>query len=190
MSRVISFEQHAVASLRARLGAAEETNQDLIAFARGHSGAVAAIHSATLAALEAESIPDLLRIVTHVWPANLGVDTAAIALRIGNRAFRADRAGIHALDALFFSRALRRIGPVDMRRVDRGHAWFGTSSEVVGAEALVRIDNPLPFPSGALLLGQREARDFDARHGSELLRFLGQGLAVMIRRWTSDPTSR
>ena len=40
MGRVISFEDHALANLRARVAAAEEANQDLIAFARGHSGAV------------------------------------------------------------------------------------------------------------------------------------------------------
>ena len=39
MGRVISFEERAVATLRDRLGAAESANEDLIAFARGHSGA-------------------------------------------------------------------------------------------------------------------------------------------------------
>jgi uncharacterized protein YigA (DUF484 family) len=51
MATVIPFEERAVARLRDRLGAAEEANQDLIAFARGHSGAVASIHQAVLAAI-------------------------------------------------------------------------------------------------------------------------------------------
>jgi len=45
MGRVIPFEERAVARLRERLGAAEEANQDLLAFARGHSGAVASIRT-------------------------------------------------------------------------------------------------------------------------------------------------
>ena len=53
MATVIPFEERAVARLRDRLGAAEEANQDLIAFARGHSGAVASIHQAVLAAIGA-----------------------------------------------------------------------------------------------------------------------------------------
>ena len=57
---MIPFEEHAVAQLRERLGVVEEANQDLIAFARGHSGAVAAIHEAVLAAMEADSIDALL----------------------------------------------------------------------------------------------------------------------------------
>jgi uncharacterized protein YigA (DUF484 family) len=53
MAQVIPFQDHALAQLRARIAAAEEANQDLIAFARGHSGAVAAIHNAVLSVIEA-----------------------------------------------------------------------------------------------------------------------------------------
>ncbi len=54
MARVIQFEERAVATLRERLGEAESARADLAAFARGHSGAVATIHIAVLAALEAD----------------------------------------------------------------------------------------------------------------------------------------
>src|SRR3982750_2415875 len=60
MATVIPFEERAVAHLRERLGAVEEANEDLIAFARGHSGAVASIHSAVLAAIEADGVDGLL----------------------------------------------------------------------------------------------------------------------------------
>ena len=56
MGQVVSFENHALANLRARVAAAEEANQDLIAFARGHSGAVASIHEAVLAAVETDGL--------------------------------------------------------------------------------------------------------------------------------------
>ena len=56
MGQVIQFENQAVARLRERLGAAEQANEALIAFARGHSGAVASIHEAVLAAIEAEGV--------------------------------------------------------------------------------------------------------------------------------------
>lgn len=68
MATVIPFEERAVARLRERLGAAEEANQDLIAFARGHSGAVSSIHEAVLAVIDAESIEELLHVVTQEWP--------------------------------------------------------------------------------------------------------------------------
>ena len=53
MATVIPFEERAVAHLRERLGAVEEANQDLIAFARGHSGAVAGSASSAEPALPA-----------------------------------------------------------------------------------------------------------------------------------------
>ena len=68
MATVIPFEERAVAHLRQRLGAVEEANEDLIAFARGHSGAVASIHEAVLAAIDADSVEALLHVVTQEWP--------------------------------------------------------------------------------------------------------------------------
>jgi len=65
MAQVVSFQDHALAQLRARVAAAEEANQDLIAFARGHSGTVAAIHEAVLSVIEAEGLDHLVHIVTH-----------------------------------------------------------------------------------------------------------------------------
>jgi hypothetical protein len=88
MGLVIPFEERAVARLRERLGAIEEANQDLIAFARGHSGAVASIHAAVLAAMEADSIESLLHTVTQEWPLILGIDAVALALVVGDQGFR------------------------------------------------------------------------------------------------------
>ena len=81
MGRVIQFEDSAVASLRRRVAEVEEAHQDLIAFARGHSGAVSAIHGAVLAAIEAEDLDHLIHIVTQQWPDMLGLD--AVATRSG-----------------------------------------------------------------------------------------------------------
>ena len=189
MGRVIPFEERAVANLRARLGAAEEANQDLIAFARGHSGAVASIHTAVLAAMETDSIEALLHVVTQEWPLILRIDAVALSLIVGNQGFRADGGGVQKIDPMILRRAIDQVQDVEMRTVERGHPLFGPACELVRAEALIRIDAPAPLPCGLLVLGQRETLSLDARHGSELLMFLGQGLAAMIRRWLIDPQS-
>ena len=82
MGKVINFEDRAVANLRARVAAAEEANQDLIAFARGHSGAVASIHEAVLSAVDAEGLDHLIHIVTQEWPQILGLDGMQIISEI------------------------------------------------------------------------------------------------------------
>jgi uncharacterized protein len=187
MATVIPFEERAVAQLQRRLGAAEEANQDLIAFARGHSGAVASIHEAVIAAIDTDSIESLLHVVTQEWPLILGIDAVALSLIVGNQGFRADGGSVQHVDPALLRRAIERVNGVQMRTVKRGHPLFGPACDLIRAEALIRIDNDPPLPCGLLALGQRAELSLDARHGSELLMFLGKSLAAMIRRWLTLP---
>ncbi len=182
MATVIPFEERAVARLRERLGAAEEANQDLIAFARGHSGAVSSIHEAVLAAIDADGVEGLLHVVTQEWPLILGIDSVALSLVIGSQGFRADGSGVQLVDPLILRRAIEAVNGVEMRTVARGHPLFGPACDLIRAEALVRIECEPPLPSGLLALGQRAELSLDARHGSELLMFLGRSVAAMIRK--------
>ena len=188
MASVIQFEEHAVARLRERLGAVEEANQDLIAFARGHSGAVASIHEAVLAAIAADGVDALLHTVTQEWPLILGIDAVALALIVGDRGFRAGGNGIEAVDPKILARAIEQVDGVEMRAVERGHPLFGPASPLIRAEALIRLESEAPLPVGLVALGQRSSQNLDTRHGSELLMFLGRSLAAIIRRWLIDPT--
>jgi uncharacterized protein YigA (DUF484 family) len=183
MGRVINFEDRAVATLRARVAAAEEANQDLIAFARGHSGAVASIHAAVLAAIEAEGLDHLIHIVTQEWPHLLGLDAIAIALWAGTTGVRADASGLQFVDPRLLERSVRAFDGVVLRGVERGHPLFGPASSLIRAEALIRLDNAPPLPGGLLALGQRGAQRFETPHGSELLLFLGRVLARCMGRW-------
>ncbi len=183
MGRVISFEDRALASLRARVAAAEEANQDLIAFARGHSGAVASIHEAVLAAIEAEGFDHLIHIVTQEWPHILGLDAVAMALWAGDRGVRADASGLQFVDPRLIERSAQDFDGVVLRGVERGHPLFGPACELIRAEALIRLESEPPLPCGLLALGQRSAQHFDTRHGSELLIFLGRVLTRSMGRW-------
>jgi uncharacterized protein YigA (DUF484 family) len=189
MATVIPFEERAVARLRERLGEAEEANQDLIAFARGHSGAVASIHEAVIAAMEADSVEALFHVVTQEWPLILGIDAVALSLIVGDKGFRADGNGVQIVDPRILRRAIGQVDGVEMRTVERGHPLFGPACDLIRAEALVRIDCDPPLPVGLIALGQRAELALDARHGSELLMFLGRSLAAMIRRCLIEPKS-
>jgi hypothetical protein len=187
MATVIPFEERAVAQLQRRLGAIEEANQDLIAFARGHSGAVSSIHEAVLAAIDADSVEGLLHVVTQEWPLILRIDSVALSLIVGDQGFRADGGGVQIVDPQILRRTLDRVQGVEMRTVERGHPLFGPACDLIRAEALIRIECEPPLPSGLLALGQRAELKLDARHGSELLMFLGRSLAAMIRKWLILP---
>ena len=189
MGSLISFEERAVARLRDRLGEAETARANLLAFARGHSGAVASIHQAVLAGLEADSFDQLLTIVINDWPDMLGLDSVVLALVVGDQAFVADRAGVRAIARPIVNRAMQSLGAVELRNVTRGHPLFGEAADAIRSEALIRIDSPSPLPTGLLVFGQHDAQSLETPHGADLLLFLGQGLSAMIRRWTmSGPT--
>jgi uncharacterized protein len=183
MAQVVSFENHALAALRARIAAAEEANQDLIAFARGHSGAVAAIHASVLAAIEAEGLDHLIHIVTQEWPQTLGLDAVAMALFVDDVGLRADASGLQFVDPRLIARSIEGIDGVVLRAAERGHPLFGPACELIRAEALIPLQGRPPLPNGLLALGQRGALGLETRHGSELLYFLGSVLTRCIDRW-------
>ena len=187
MGSVIHFEERAVASLRERLGAVESANEDLVAFARGHSGAVVSIQRAVLAAIEADSIEALLTTVTREWPAILGIDSVALALVVGEAGYRADSNGVDHVAPQLVEKAIASLDEVELRGVARGHALFGAHADGVRAEALIRIENEAPLPHGLLALGQFSDQRLGTRHGATLLLFLGQSLGAIIRRWLTLP---
>ena len=140
-----------------------------------------------LAIIEADGIDALLHVVTQEWPLILGIDAVALSLVVGEQGFRADGNGVQRVDPAILMRAIEKVDGVVMRRVERGHPLFGPACDLIRAEALIRIECDPPLPSGLLALGQRAELSLDARHGSELLMFLGRSLAAMIRKWLTTP---
>ena len=186
MAKVIPFEERAVATLRDRLGAVESANQDLVAFARGHSGATASIHAAVLALMEADSVDTLFDVVTRSWPRILGLDTVTLALVADDLGFRVHQGAIELVERKLIDRAVAQADGIVMRTAPRGHALFGREAAAIRSEAVIPLPAPAPFPYGLLLLGQRVEASLDARHGAQLLGFLGDSLGAMLRRWLID----
>ena len=186
MGKVISFEERAVATLRDRLGEAESAKQDLIAFARGHSGVTAAIHAAVLALIQTDDIDQLFDTVTRAWPRLLGLDHIALALVVDGKGFRIESGYVGTLEPRIVDRAIEQNDPVTMRTVACGHPLFGSAVRNIRSEALILLPSQAPLPYGLLLLGQEDAAGLDQRHGAQLLGFLGSSLAAMIRRCLID----
>jgi hypothetical protein len=130
----------------------------------------------------------LLHVVTQEWPLILGLDAVALALVVGDQGFRADGNGVQNVAPQLLNRAIEQVDAVDLRTVERGHPLFGPACDLIRAEALIRIELDPPLPCGLLAIGQRTALSLDARHGSELLMFLGRSLAAMIRRCVIEPS--
>ena len=91
--------------------------------------------------------------------------------------------GVEPIEARLIDRAIGQLDPVTMRTVERGHALFGDAAGAIRSEALVMLRADAPLPYGLLMLGQKEAASLDARHGMQLLGFLGSSVGAMLRRW-------
>src|SRR3546814_9844783 len=119
MGQVISFRDNALIELREKVAALDEANADLVAFARGHSGAVSQIHAAALSALDAVGLDYLIHIVTQDWPDSLGLAAVAIALTAGERGVRAGTSGLQMVEPLYIDAATP--GEAVMRNIGRAH---------------------------------------------------------------------
>ena len=177
----IDFETGALASLKRRVAEVQEINEDLVAFARGHAGAVASIHEAVLEMLAADGPRMLAWVLALEWPHILRVDEVAFAWGTNEAAYRGDRGGVRAVEPRLVARMADTLPPVTMRNVERGHPLFGTACESIRSEALIRLDGPRG--AGLLVLGQRETASVEGARGGKLLRFLGCSLSHMLERW-------
>ena len=123
--------------------------------------------------------------IAHEWPEVLGIDRAAVALVIGDEAFRTDVDGTFALDPAWVDRAHGQADPVALRTGDHGDALFGSAAAQMKSEAIVRIGEPDDTrPYGVLLLGERRRRELPTGEGTSLMAFLGRSLDAMIGGWT------
>src|SRR3546814_19953211 len=143
MGDVVNFRDNALIELRGRVAALGEANADLVAFARGHSGAVAQIHAAALSALDAEGLDHLIHIITQDWPASLGLAAVVIALSAGDRAVRAGTSGVQMLAHAYTDVAVGD-PPVLLPRVAQGHGRFGPAARPIPQAAPIRRGLPTP----------------------------------------------
>ena len=181
--KVVDFQSEALVRLRTRVAALGEANSDLLAYARGHSGAVQQIHAAALAALDATGFEHLLHVVTQDWAQILRVDAVGIGLTTQGQGIRAGAQGLQFIDPEQVELWCHLLPVGQVRSVNHGSPVFGLAAPLIRAEAMIALHLEPPLPGGILALGSRESHAFGDHHGSELLGFLGQVVSRMIARW-------
>jgi hypothetical protein len=92
--------------------------------------------------------------VTQEWPLMLNVDAVAMALFVGTRAFARTRVGLQFVDARIVRKSIGDFQACCCAASSAGIRCSGRLSELIRAEALVRLDCEAPLPSGMLALGK------------------------------------
>ncbi len=180
---IIDFESMAIAKLQQRVAVLGEVNSDLLAFAQGHSGAVEQIHSATIAALDATGLEQLIHVVTRDWVEILRVDAVCLGLATDNQGIRASAQGLQFIDPEQVELWSNLLPVGQVRTVKQGSPVFGEEAVNIRSEALIAVKPVSPLPSGILALGCKEPHAFNEHHGTELLAFLGAVVSRMMTRW-------
>lgn len=179
---VLSFEAAARRRLERRLADLSTANAELSHYAAGSAGMAEAAHAACAALLAAETLPQIVRTVTHGWPSILGIEIAALALAAQEEAFRAGPAGIQRLSARRVRAWYGAAGAAQVRGSMGDVPLFGEQGSAVRTVGIVPLRLDAPLGCGVLALGSRASLAAGPVGGTETLDFLGTALSRMIGR--------
>jgi uncharacterized protein len=188
---VVDLQKAMVETLKEELAGLRTCTQDVIETSRSNMANQTRTHAAVLALIAAESLERLVRIVAEDLPLVLDVDVAVLALEPG-----LPPTGFDA-EAGCEIRALEQ-GDVDdllgdhqdvllLAHVVDGGAIFDGGAGLVRSAAFVRLAPSVDVPTGVLALGCRHEQTFQAKQGTELLRFLAKVIESCLHRLTVAP---
>ncbi|WP_417316748.1 DUF484 family protein [Emcibacter sp.] len=188
--RVVDFQQVMLERLQQEIGELKDFHSSLIDASRNNMSTQQQVHTAALALMQANSIDEISHLLVSDWPQMLSVDVIAVCFEDG-----------HDLKTppLPEARTLKK-GQVDtlLGREDacllRGDVEvleeiFGPATELIKAEALIRIPATDCYPIGLLAFGSRDPDMFTPGQGTELLRFLEAAFGLYLQRWMKQAPS-
>jgi uncharacterized protein YigA (DUF484 family) len=182
---IVDLQQFMLHRLREEVARLKTQQRSLISTSRSNMTSTQRIHAAVLAVVAAHGLEHLLQTVTIDLAVLLDVDLVTLCLE--HRAGFAAPAGVQLLPAGEIGHLLGPgRGALLEDRVRADPAIFGDGADLVKSEALLRLSIP-GAPPGLLALGSRRPSKFKAGHGTELLAFLAQTLAIKIGPWLVPP---
>ncbi|MFC7048239.1 DUF484 family protein [Emcibacter nanhaiensis] len=188
--RVVDFQQVMLEKLQQEIGELKNFHSSLIDASRNNMSTQQQVHEAALALMQAGGLDQLSHILVSDWPQMLSVDVIAVCFEEGHK---------QSLPPLPEVRPLKK-GQVDdlLGREDacllRGDVEvleeiFGPATELIKAEALIRIPATEFYPEGLLAFGSRDPDMFTPGQGTELLRFLEAAFGLYLQRWMKRTSS-
>lgn len=190
---IVEFHKFQVERLQEYLSELDHYQNRLIAATRSNIANQQRIHEAALAALDAETIGELVHTVTQDWCDMLDVDVVGLGLVIPREASGIARYGIIPLEGAWIDGILGFDDAAIFRQTDVvGEVLFGPAAPLVSAEAVARLGGVGTMPEGLLAFGTRDEAGFYPGQGTELLRFLARVLDHSLDRclqtWKTDRT--
>jgi len=182
---VVDMQRFMLQRVRGDLTKLQSQQNEILATSRSNLTSQGRIHAAVLRMLEARTLEELIEIVTTDIPAQLDVDTAALAFEAldrlppgGNRSsLKIVARGV--IDRMMGSGKDIMLLP----EVAADPALFGGAASLIRSQALLRLQLKRDAPLGLLALGSRTVGKFNPGQGTELLGFLAKAVELNIRGW-------
>jgi len=178
---VADFQKIMLARLQEDIAELKEYQDTLIAASRNNMSTQLQVHEAVLAILDAEDINHVGHVVTQDWPDMLSVDVISLCFQKGKAANSLDVEGTRLVSKKIIDNLMGHDDACLLRGNDNAsEEIFGPATNLIQAEALVRLQATDVSPAGILAFGSRNADMFAPGQGTELLRFLEAVLRRMI----------
>ncbi|MFN3233180.1 MAG: DUF484 family protein [Alphaproteobacteria bacterium] len=181
--KVVDFQSHLIDRLRREVSVRRADNDDLVDTSRTNLTSQRRVHEAALALLKPSKLADLAWMVANDLRDYLAVDVSVLC--IDHRAAWPQR---EVQSALLLPPTLMAAQFPEGLKVSLGETGsaaeeiFGPMARVVRSQALVRLDLGGNQLVGVLALGDRDPETFESGHGTQLLRFLGDMLAIRLKQ--------
>ncbi len=181
--KVVDFQRHLIDRLRREVTVRRSDNSELVDTSRSNLTSQQRVHEAALAISQPSTLADLAWMVANELPDQLDVDVCVLC--IDHRAAWPQRQMRSAL--LLPPMLLASQFPPDATVTlgETGAAAeeiFGPMAAKVKSQALVRLDLGGNELVGVLALGDMKPDTFEPEHGTQLLRFLGDMLAIRLKQ--------
>lgn len=184
---VADFQEAMIRRLRRQMEDATEVAQELIDTSRDNLTSTTRIHDSVLALLAATSFEKLIETVHSDLAMILDMD--AVALCVESK--EAEAFPVRAVTLVppgFVDRQIGRERDLLLRDdVSGDPEIFESAAPLIRSDALVRLKISDHAPPALLAFGSREAGKFHPGQATELIQFLSQVLAELIRLWLDLP---
>ncbi len=174
---VVDLQSRRLEVLKGEMAGLRECAVSVIETSRANLATQAQTHAAVLKLLEAESIDDLLRVVSDELPELLGVDIARLAIEAEGPAADLIPDDVAILPPAAVDSLLGGADVLLLPLITDDGTLFGPVCDEIASAALVRLPQTGSNSPGLLVFGATEEDTFYPRQGTELIRFLAEVVA-------------
>lgn len=179
---VVDFQRHLIDRLRGTLSQRTADRDALVETSRGNLASQHQVHEATLGLVRASTFDELAWFVSRELHDYLHVDVAVLCL--DHRSVWPERKmdSVLLLPAMLLESPFApgqtvNLGPLR----DESEEFFGPATSLIRSQAMVKLDLGANL-SGLLALGDRDPATFEAGHATQLVRFMGDVMALRLRQ--------